>query len=93
MVVGLAIASGDLRRGVRLALLAGSGMAILVLTMLSLFAIGGALSDLYYATITYNLEYSGETYHGAASLLRILSAFLYVRRGSMPSGRLAAWVV
>ena len=75
VVVGLAIASGDLRRGVRLALLAGSGMAILVLTMLSVFAIGGALRDLYYATITYNLEYSGETYHGAASFVAYLVSF------------------
>ena len=36
---------------------------------------GGALSDLYQATIAYNLQYSGETYAGRWDLVRYLLTF------------------
>jgi hypothetical protein len=35
----------------------------------------GALTDLYQATVVYNLRYSGETYSGPWSLLRFLLSF------------------
>ena len=35
-----------------------------MIVALAIFAAGGALGDLYAATITYNLRYSGETYAG-----------------------------
>ena len=58
---------------------AGAAMALgamlPVAALLLLFALGGALDDLYYATIKYNLEYSGETYAGAGSFVRYLLTF------------------
>ncbi len=51
------------------------GVALPVLVMLGVFAAVGGLSDLYRATITYNLMYSGETYRGAGDLLRYLVTF------------------
>jgi hypothetical protein len=43
--------------------------------MLAIFAAGGALRDLYDATITYNLQYSGETYAGPLAVLGYLMTF------------------
>jgi hypothetical protein len=43
--------------------------------MLAVFAAGGALADLYHATITYNVFYSGETYAGRFALVRYLLTF------------------
>ena len=39
--------------------------------MLSYFAATGTLTDLYDATITYNVQYSGETYAGPLDALDI----------------------
>lgn len=39
------------------------------------FAAGGALTDLYDATILYNLRYSGETYQGPLSAIAYLMTF------------------
>ena len=46
-----------------------------VAALLVVFARGGALPDLYQATITYNLRYSGETYGGALAPLAYLVTF------------------
>jgi hypothetical protein len=43
--------------------------------MLALFAAGGALGDLYAATITYNVHYSGQTYAGPLAVVRYLLTF------------------
>ena len=51
------------------------GVAVPVLVMLGVFAGAGALGDLYRATITYNLVYSGETYRSAGDVLRYLVTF------------------
>jgi hypothetical protein len=48
----------DWRSVIRLA----AGAAVIPLLLLLVFAIGGALPELYHATIGYNLQYSGETY-------------------------------
>ena len=37
--------------------------------MLAIFAAGGALGDLYDATIAYNVQYSGETYAGPLAVV------------------------
>lgn len=51
------------------------GAAAVVAVMLAWFAAHGALPDLIAATISYNLEYSGETYGGAANALGYLLTF------------------
>jgi hypothetical protein len=51
------------------------GFVVPVAVMLVIFAAGGALRDLYDATITYNLQYSGETYAGPLAVLGYLLAF------------------
>ncbi|HEY8551345.1 MAG TPA: hypothetical protein VIL35_15415 [Vicinamibacterales bacterium] len=52
-----------------------AGFAASVASMLIVFAAGGALRELYHATITYNVFYSGETYEGRFALLRYLLTF------------------
>ncbi len=42
-----------------------AGVALPIAAMLLVFARGGALGDLWHATYTYNLLYSGETYRDA----------------------------
>ncbi len=64
-----------LRRWPALALGVGSGFAGVVAAALALFWAGGALIDLYHATITYNLFYSGETYASRWALLEYLVTF------------------
>lgn len=51
------------------------GFLLPVGAVVGLFAAGGALEDLYLATITYNLFYSGETYGGLTAFLRYLFTF------------------
>lgn len=51
------------------------GATVVVALMLAWFAGHGALTDLLAATISYNLEYSGETYGGAVNPLRYLLTF------------------
>ena len=58
----------------QLALLAGGSAVIPALLFLALAA-GGAVGDLYDATIGYNLRYSGETYRGALHFGEYLLSF------------------
>jgi len=51
------------------------GFALPVLAFALWFAAGHALSDLYDATIVYNLRYSGETYQGPFQALTYLLTF------------------
>jgi hypothetical protein len=51
------------------------GFAVPVAVMIALFGLGGALRDLYDATIAYNIEYSGETYAGPGSAVLYLLTF------------------
>jgi hypothetical protein len=49
------------------------GFALISALFLIYFAAHGALRDLWLATVSYNFQYSGETYNGAASALRYLA--------------------
>jgi hypothetical protein len=51
------------------------GFLIPVAAFLAWFAFGGALADLYDATIVYNVRYSGETYEGPLHALSYLLTF------------------
>jgi hypothetical protein len=51
------------------------GATAVVAVMLAWFAAHGALGDFVAATISYNLQYSGETYGGAVNALRYLLTF------------------
>jgi hypothetical protein len=53
----------------------GVGFVVPVVVMLVVFAAGGALRDLYDATIAYNMQYSGETYAGPLAAFGYLIAF------------------
>ncbi|MBA3297386.1 MAG: hypothetical protein H0U19_10655, partial [Acidobacteria bacterium] len=64
---------GKLTRGSVVAL--GAGFAVAPGALLGLFAVRGALRDLYAATITYNVQYSGETYGGFLHALTYLGTF------------------
>jgi hypothetical protein len=59
----------------RRAVLAGAGFLVPVAVVLAVFAAGGALADLYHATIRYNIEYSGETYAGPLAVIGYLLTF------------------
>ena len=52
-----------------------SGFVTVVATMLAIFAIAGAFDDLYHATISYNVFYSGETYASRFAMLGYLLRF------------------
>ena len=49
-----------------------AGFVIVPLGLLTVFVVAGAVPDLYDATITYNVRYSGETYRGP------FQAFVYL---------------
>lgn len=51
------------------------GALLLPLVALAVFAYGGALHDLYQATVVYNLRYSSETYATRLDTLRYLVLF------------------
>jgi hypothetical protein len=57
------------------AMVMAAGFAVPVAVLAMVFAWGGALRDLYAATIDYNVLYSGETYRGPADFLRYLITF------------------
>ncbi len=59
----------------RASLFLAVGFLLPVTGMLVLFAARGAWLDLYFATITYNIRYSGETYSGLADALAYLLTF------------------
>jgi Dolichyl-phosphate-mannose-protein mannosyltransferase len=63
---------GRVRGSVTELLWMGLGFAGVVAGVGVWLASRGALTDLYLATIAYNLQYSGETYRGLASLLAYL---------------------
>ena len=52
-----------------------AGALVVPLALLAVFWHGGALNDLYQATIVYNLHYSGQTYAGPVDMLRYLALF------------------
>jgi hypothetical protein len=51
------------------------GFVAVVAAMLAIFAAAGALADLYHATISYNVFYSGETYANRLAMLTYLLRF------------------
>jgi hypothetical protein len=51
------------------------GAALVPLALGLVFALGGALRDLYDATITYNVRYSGETYASRLDMIRYALTF------------------
>jgi hypothetical protein len=53
----------------------GSGFVTVVAAMLAVFAFTGAFDDLYDATISYNVFYSGETYASRFAMLGYLLRF------------------
>ena len=67
----LARVRGALPAGIAVA----SGFITVVATMLAIFAIAGAFDDLYHATISYNVFYSGETYASRFAMLGYLLRF------------------
>ncbi len=52
-----------------------SGFVTVVAGMLAIFAFAGAFDDLYHATISYNLFYSGETYASRFAMVGYLLRF------------------
>ena len=64
-----------LAAGARALLWVGAGVAVPVAAVVAHFARHGGLRDLYLATVTYNVQYSGETYAGAWAFLRYLLTF------------------
>jgi hypothetical protein len=52
-----------------------SGFVTVVATMLAIFAFAGAFDDLYHATISYNVFYSGETYASRFAMVGYLLRF------------------
>ena len=52
-----------------------AGTLVVPAAFLTLFAVRGAVRDLYHATIGYNLLYSGETYDGPLHFVRYLLTF------------------
>src|SRR5688500_11087019 len=52
-----------------------SGIITVVAAMLAIFAFDGAFDDLYHATISYNVFYSGETYASRFAMLGYLLRF------------------
>jgi hypothetical protein len=51
----------------------GAGFLLVSLVFLAYFASHGALTDLWLATVTYNLQYSGETYRGLGDVAEYLT--------------------
>ena len=52
-----------------------SGFVTVVAAMLAIFAFAGAFEDLYHATISYNVFYSGETYASRFAMVGYLLRF------------------
>jgi len=77
VLMGLAVAGTEdpaygVKGTVRSALLVALGAAIVPAVLFVIFWRGGALGDLYQATIAYNVRYSGETYASRWEMLRYL---------------------
>lgn len=65
----------DAGRLIRLLAWSAVGLLLPIGLMVVCFSAGGALRDLWDATIVYNLRYSGETYSGAWAFARYLVSF------------------
>ena len=52
-----------------------AGAALVPLALLVVFVLSGTFGDLYDATITYNVQYSGETYRGVGHFVSYLLTF------------------
>jgi len=52
-----------------------AGFVIVPLCLFAVFGFNGTMADLYDATITYNVRYSGETYHGPMQAALYLLTF------------------
>jgi hypothetical protein len=63
------------RLSVRELVLLAAGCLIVPGTLFTVFAVNGAVRDLYQATVGYNLQYSGETYTGPVHFARYLLVF------------------
>lgn len=63
------------RLNVRQVALLAAGFVVVPGALLAVLALGGAVDDLYDATIGYNLLYSGETYRGALHFAEYLLMF------------------
>lgn len=63
------------REWIRPACWLGAGVATPGVIMAAVFLAIGALNDLYQATVSYNIEYSGETYGGVWSVVSHLATF------------------
>jgi hypothetical protein len=69
------IGTKDAGRLIRLLAWSAVGLLLPVGVMVVCFSAGGALRDLWDATIVYNLRYSGETYSGAWAFAQYLVTF------------------
>ena len=87
VLLALAVTSG---LGLRDVLCLAAGSLVIPLALLAVFWRGGALSDLYQATIGYNLLYSGETYAAHGDIVRYLLTSRSAMPGSIPCGSSAA---
>lgn len=72
VLLALAVTSGLRLRDV---LWLAAGSLVIPLALFMVFWRGGALNDLYQATIAYNLLYSGETYASRWDMVRYLVTF------------------
>jgi hypothetical protein len=69
------VTESPLRAWLRLVVPLVAGFAAAIGVLLAVMALGGALDDLYRATIAYNVFYSGETYRGPLGLVQYLVTF------------------
>jgi hypothetical protein len=79
LAIVIAADGGTWRSRVRLAIrpliAMAAGVALPVAVMIGGFLAAGAIEDLYLATITYNLQYSGETYASRWHMVQYLLTF------------------
>jgi hypothetical protein len=73
--IGLAVAAGIVCFLGATGAKGAGGALVIPLALLVVFWRGGALNDLYQATIAYNLLYSGETYASRRDMARYLVSF------------------
>ncbi len=75
VLVAMAALAAWNQLSIRAVVTLAAGFLIPAGLMLVIFAAGGAIGDLYQATILYNLRYSGQTYGGPAAALVYLLTF------------------
>jgi hypothetical protein len=69
VLAGVALSGG---LGLADAAMVAAGALVVPLATLAVFGYGGAVGDLYQATVAYNLRYSGETYTSRFDMVRYL---------------------